>query len=53
LAQKLATAYRDEGFAGFLQDLQASWDNGEIETLHEGVESYLILNGALKEDEGK
>ena len=53
LAQKLATAYRDAGFAAFLQDLQASWDNGEIETLHEGVEAYLILNGALKEDEGK
>jgi len=53
LAQKLATAYRDEGFAGFLQDLQASWDNGEIDTLLEGVESYLILNGALKEGEAE
>ena len=53
LAQKLATVYRDEGFAAFLQDLQASWDNGEIDNLLEGVESYLILNGALKEGEAE
>jgi hypothetical protein len=53
LAQKLATAFRDAGFAAFLQDLQASWDNGEIDNLLEGVESYLILNGALKEGEAE
>jgi hypothetical protein len=53
LAQKLATAYRDEGFAAFILDLQQSWDDGEIDNLHEGIESYLILQGALKEDEGK
>ena len=53
LAQKLVTAFRDEGFAAFLQDLTASFENAEIESLHEGIESYLIMNGALKEDEGK
>ena len=53
LAQKLATAYRDDGFANFLQDLQQSWDDGEIDNLLEGVESYLILNGALKEGEAE
>ena len=53
LAQKLATAFRDEGFESFLQDLTASFENAEIDSLHEGIENYLILNGALKEDEGK
>lgn len=53
LAQKLATAYRDEGFAAFIEGLQKSWDDGEIDTLHEGIESYLILNGALKEGEAE
>ncbi len=53
LAQKLATAYRDEGFAEFCQALQDSFEGAECDSLHEGIESYLILNGALKEDEGK
>ena len=53
LAQTLATCYRDEGFASFMQDLQTSWDNDEVETLLEGIETYLILQGALKENEGK
>jgi hypothetical protein len=53
LAQKLATAYRDAGFAEFCQALQDSFEGAECDSLHEGIESYLILNGALKEDEGK
>lgn len=52
LAQKLATCYRDEGFAAFCESLQTSWENDEG-TIAECIESYLILNGALKEDEGK
>ena len=51
LAQKLATAYRDEGFAEFCADLESSFQNDEG-TIFECIESYLILNGALKEDEG-
>lgn len=53
LAQKLATCYRDEGFAEFCETLQNAFDNAECDSLHEGIEAYLILNGALKEDEGK
>ena len=53
LAQKLATVYRDDGFAEFCQALQDSFEGAECDSLHEGIESYLILNGALKEDEGK
>lgn len=53
LAQKLATAFRDDGFAEFCQALQDSFEGAECDSLHEGIESYLILNGALKEDEGK
>ncbi len=52
LAQKLATCYRDAGFAEFCEGLETAWDNDEG-TIHECIESYLILNGALKEDEGK
>ncbi len=52
LAQKLATVYRDDGFAEFCQALQDSFEGAECDSLHEGIESYLILNGALKEDEG-
>lgn len=51
LAQKLATCYRDEGFAEFCEALETSFDNDEG-SLAEIIESYLILNGALKEDEG-
>lgn len=52
LAQKLATAYRDEGFAEFCEALESSFENAEG-SIHECIESFLILNGALKEDEGK
>lgn len=52
LAQKLATAYRDDSFASFCEELEASFENAEG-TILECIESYLILNGALKEDEGK
>lgn len=52
LAQKLATCYRDEGFAEFCEALETSYENDEG-SLAEIIESYLILNGALKEDEGK
>lgn len=52
LAQKLATCYRDEGFAEFCEALETSFDNDEG-SIAEIIESYLILNGALKEDEGK
>ena len=52
LAQKLATVYRDAGFASFCEELEASFENAEGSIL-ECIESYLILNGALKEDEGK
>ncbi len=51
LAQKLATAYRDAGFAEFCEGLETAWDNAEG-SIFECIESYLILNGALKEDEG-
>lgn len=51
LAQKLATCYRDEGFAEFCEALETSYENDEG-SLAEIIESYLILNGALKEDEG-
>ena len=51
LAQKLATCYRDEGFAEFCEALETSFDNDEG-SLAEIIESYLILNGALKENEG-
>lgn len=44
-ADKLATCFRDAEFEGFLNDLQASWDNDEIETLLEGVKSFLEASG--------
>lgn len=52
LAQKLATCYRDAGFAEFCADLESSFQNDEG-SIFECIESYLILSGALKEDEGK
>ena len=45
LADKLATAYRDADFAGFVNDLQASYENAEVETLLEGIQSYLEAAG--------
>ena len=44
-ADKLATCFRDAEFEGFLNDLQASWDNDEIDTLLEGVKSFLEASG--------
>jgi hypothetical protein len=45
LADKLATAYRDADFEGFVNDLQASYENAEVETLLEGIQSYLEAAG--------
>jgi hypothetical protein len=45
LADKLATAYRDVDFEGFMNDLQASYENAEVETLLEGIQSYLEAAG--------
>jgi hypothetical protein len=44
-ADKLATAFRDAEFEGFINDLEASFHNDEIETLIEGVKSYLEASG--------
>ena len=53
LAQKLATAYRDEGFAEFCEGLEAASFDRDEGSIFECIESYLILNGALKGNEGK
>lgn len=45
LADKLATAYRDADFEGFVNDLQASYENDEVKTLLEGIQSYLEAAG--------
>jgi hypothetical protein len=42
---KLATCFRDADFEGFINDLQASFENDEIKTLLEGVKSYLESEG--------
>ena len=44
-ADKLATVFRDGEFEGFINDLEASFHNDEIETLIEGVKSYLEASG--------
>lgn len=44
-ADKLATAFRDAEFEGFINDLEASFHNDEIETLIEGVKSFLEASG--------
>jgi hypothetical protein len=44
-ADKLATVYRDSEFEGFIADLEASWDNSEIDHLIEGIKSYLEASG--------
>jgi len=44
-AEKLAKAYRDEEFAGFINDLEKAWKDDTIKTLMEGVKSYLEMNG--------
>jgi hypothetical protein len=41
----LATCFRDADFEGFINDLQASFENDEIKTLLEGVKSYLEAEG--------
>ena len=51
LANKLATCYRDPDFEGFIDDLQASWDDGQIATLMEGIKSYLEAEGIKLKDE--
>lgn len=44
-ADKLATAFRDGEFEGFINDLEASFQDDEIETLIEGVKSFLEASG--------
>lgn len=51
LAQKLATCYRDAGFAELCGEIEGAFLNDEG-TIAEIIEAYLILNGALKENEG-
>lgn len=51
LAQKLATCYRDAGFAELCGEIEGAFLNDEG-TVAEIIEAYLILNGALKENEG-
>ena len=53
LAQKLATAFRDEHFAEFCQELEASAFDRDEGSIYECIESFLILNGALQDNEGK
>lgn len=48
-AEKLAKAYRDEEFAGFIVDLEKAWKDDTIKTLMEGVKSYLEMNGIKTE----
>ena len=49
LHDKLATCYRDADFAGFIEDLQASYDNDEGD-LMTCIESYLEMNGIKTKD---
>jgi hypothetical protein len=44
-ADKLATCYRDAEFEEFINDLEASFQDDAIETLLEGVKSYLEACG--------
>jgi hypothetical protein len=44
-SEKLATCFRDGEFEGFINDLEASWDNDEIKSLLEGIKSYLEASG--------
>lgn len=44
-ADKLATCFRDAEFEGFINDLENSFHNDEIETLIEGVKSFLEASG--------
>jgi hypothetical protein len=51
LANKLATCYRDEDFAGFIADLQASYDDAQCDNLIDGIKSYLEAEGIKLGDE--
>jgi hypothetical protein len=44
-ADKLATCFRDAEFEGFINDLESSFQDDEIETLIEGVKSFLEASG--------
>ena len=44
-ADKLATVFRDGEFEGFINDLEASFQDDEIETLIDGVKSFLESSG--------
>ena len=49
LANKLATCYRDADFAGFVTDLQASYENAEGELI-DLIKSYLEAEGIELKD---
>jgi len=44
-ADKLATAFRDAEFEGFINDLESSFQDDEIQTLMDGVKSFLESSG--------
>ena len=44
-ADKLAMVYRDADFAGFISDLEGSYKDDEIDTLIDGVKSFLEASG--------
>ena len=44
-ADKLATCFRDAEFESFINDLEASFQDDQIETLIEGVKSFLEASG--------
>ena len=44
-ADKLATAFRDAEFEGFIKDLEASFQDDQIETLLDGIKSFLEASG--------
>jgi hypothetical protein len=44
-ADKLATVFRDAEFEGFINDLESSYQDDAIETLIEGVKSFLEASG--------
>ena len=44
-ADKLATCFRDAEFEGFINDLESSFQDDEIQTLMDGVKSFLESSG--------
>ena len=44
-ADKLASAFRDADFEGFINDLETSFQADDISTLFEGVKSFLEASG--------